>query len=101
MQEHKRQADWSFFKATPPLEALRSLLIRAAIDVLPNKLGQPVAVLMLIDVRRAHFHSPARRKVFIVLPEEAGTDKSKVGRLPRSMHGCRDAGLGDTRFAKS
>ena len=98
VQEYKRQADWSFFTATPPLEALRSLLICATIDELPNELGQPVAwteraVLMLADVRRAHFHSPARRKVFVELPEEAGTDKSKVGRLLRSMHGCLDAGV--------
>ena len=31
VQEYKRQADWSFFTATPPLEALRSLLICATI----------------------------------------------------------------------
>ena len=48
---------------------------------------------MLIDVRWAHFYSPARRKVFVELPEEAGTDKCKVGRLLRSTHGCRDAGV--------
>ena len=97
-QEYKRQADWSFFAATPPLEALRSLLICTTIGELPNELGQPVAraepvVLMLIDMCRAHFYSPARRKVFVELPEEAGTDKSNVGRLLRSMHGCRDAGV--------
>ena len=61
-------------------------------------MGQPVAwtelvVLMLMGVRRAHFHGAARRKVFVELPEEAGTDKSKVGRLLRSMYGCRDAGV--------
>ena len=33
-------------------------------------------VLMLIDVRRAHFYSPARKKVFVELPEEAGTDRA-------------------------
>ena len=64
VQDYKRQADWSFFTATP-----RSLLICATIDELPNEVGQPVAwtepvLLMLIDVRRAHFYSPARRKVF-------------------------------------
>ena len=32
VQEYKRQADWSFFTATPPLEALRSLLICATVD---------------------------------------------------------------------
>ena len=44
-------------------------------------------------MRWAHFYSAARRKVFLELPEEAGTDKSKVGRLLRSMYGCRDAGV--------
>ena len=48
---------------------------------------------MLIDVRREHFNSPARRKVFVELPEEAGTDKSKVGRLLRSIYGCPDTGV--------
>ena len=33
---------------------------------------------MLIDVRRAHFYSPARRRVFVELLEEASTDKSKI-----------------------
>ena len=56
VQEYKRQADWSFFTA--------NLLICATIDELPNGMGQPVAwtepvVLMLIDVRRAHFYSTA------------------------------------------
>ena len=50
-------------------------------------------VLMLIDVRRAHFHSAARTKVFVELPQEACADKSKVGRLLRSMYGCRDVGV--------
>ena len=98
VQDYKRQADWSFFTATPPLEALRSLLICATIDELPNEVGQPVAwtepvVLVRIDVRRAHFHSAARRKVFVELPAEADDGKGKVGRLPRSVYGCRDAGV--------
>ena len=68
MQEYKRQADWSFFPATPPLEALRSLLICKTIKEIANDVGQPVAwtepvVLMLIDVRRALFYSAARRSV--------------------------------------
>ena len=59
VQEYKRQRDWSFFTATP-LDALRSMLICATIEELPNELGQLVAwtepvVLMLIDVRRASF----------------------------------------------
>ena len=93
---------WSFFTATPPLGTLRSLLICATIEELPNDVGQLVAwsepvVFMLIDVRWAHFHSPARTKMFVELPEEAGTDKSKFGRLLKSMYGCRDAGVSQLR----
>ena len=50
-------------------------------------------VLILIDVRGAHFYSAARRKVFVELPVEACTDKSKVGRLLRRRRiklGIRD-----------
>ena len=58
--------------ATPPLEYLRRLLICATIDKLPNEMVQTVAwtepvVLMLIDLRRAHFCSAVRRKVFVEL----------------------------------
>ena len=97
VQEYKRQADGSFFTATPPVETLRSLLICATIDELPNELGQPNAwtepVVLMLIVRRAHFYSPSRRKVFVELPEEASTDESKVGLLLRSMYGCREAGV--------
>ena len=97
VQEHKRQADWSFFTACPPLEALRSLLICATAEELSNDVGQPVAwsapvVLMLIDVRQALFYSAARRKVFVELPAETCTDRRNVSRWLRSMRGCRDAG---------
>ena len=43
VQEHKRQADWSFFTATPPPEVLRSLFICTTVEELPNDVGQPVA----------------------------------------------------------
>ena len=42
VQEYRREADWSLFTATSPLEALRSLLICATIDELHNEMGQPV-----------------------------------------------------------
>ena len=93
-QEYKRQAKWSFFTATSPLEDSRILLICATIEELLNDVGQTVAwteaaVLMLTDLRRAHFYSATRRRVHMELPAEACTDESKVGRLLRSMCGCR------------
>ena len=55
-----------FCNAASPLEALRSLIC-ATIEELPNGVGQPVAstetgVLMLIDVRLAHFYIVARSR---------------------------------------
>ena len=50
--------------------------------------GTEPLVLMLIDVRWARFYRAAQRKVFVELPAEACTDKSKVGRLLRSTYGC-------------
>ena len=50
-------------------------------------------VYMQIDIRRAHFYSPARRVVHVELPSEAGMPKNKVGRLLKTMYGCRDAGV--------
>ena len=49
--------------------------------------------LSFVDVKRAHFYGKATRTVFVELPTEAGHGKSKVGRLLRSMYGCRDAGM--------
>ena len=61
-------------------------------------MGQPAAwteplVSMLTDVRWARFYRAAQRKVFVELPAEACTDKSKVGRLLRSTYGCWDTGV--------
>ena len=36
VQEYERKAEWAFFNATSPLEALRSLLICATIEELSN-----------------------------------------------------------------
>ena len=42
-------------------------------------MGQPVA-----------WTEPVILIAFVELPAEAGADESKVGRLLRSMYGCRD-----------
>ena len=43
-----------------------------------------------VDVRRAYFHAPAVRKVYVELPEE-DAQEGHVGLLMKSMHGTRDA----------
>jgi len=42
-----------------------------------------------IDIRRAYFHSPARRKVCIELPE-GDREEGMCGELNGSMYGTRD-----------
>ena len=46
--------------------------------------------LAIIDVKRAHFHSPATREIYVDLPPERA-EEGMCGRLRRSMYGTRDA----------
>ena len=43
-----------------------------------------------IGIRRAHFHSNARRHVYVQLPEE-DREEGMCGKLNRAMYGTRDA----------
>ena len=61
-----RKKDTQIGKSSQPLHRSR----------LSGARTEPV-VYMLVDVRKAYFYNLARRKEFIELPEEAGTDKSK------------------------
>ena len=49
---------------TPPLEALKVVLSEVATGTRGGK------VVALVDVRRAYFHAPARRRVFVEPPPE-------------------------------
>ena len=44
------------------------------------------------DISRAHFHSPVRRKVYIVPPGEDSSITTGCARLLRAAYGLRDAG---------
>ena len=50
-------------------------------------------VVTLVDVRRAYFHAPARRRVFVELPPEdfQGGDGHMCGLLQYRLYGVRDA----------
>ena len=50
-------------------------------------------VVALVDVRRAYFHAPARRRVFVELPPEdyQSGGEHMCGLLQYSLHGTRDA----------
>ena len=74
------------FAATPPLEALKVIL---SFTIKGNN-GE---ALMINDISRAFFHAPAKRKVYVQLPEEdrEDGDEAMCGRLNYSMYGTRDA----------
>ena len=83
------------FAATPPLEALRMMC-----SLMMSYLGQdgkPMTsrsdrkVMGFYDVSRAHFHSDARRDLFIIPPQE-DTTITGVAQLMKGMYGTRDAG---------
>ena len=46
--------------------------------------------LLFIDVSRAYFYAPARRPVYVALPQE-DFEEGMCGRLNVSMYGTRDA----------
>ena len=63
-KEYKTHARPELYASTPPLEALKVVLSEIATNKREGK------VLALVDVRRAYFYAPARRKVFVELPPE-------------------------------
>ena len=86
--EFNEFADPSIFAATPPLEAMRYVISRAA-----TVCGQEQRCVMTVDVSRAYFNAVATRDVFIEIPKEdriAG-DENKVGKLNLCLYGTRDA----------
>ena len=88
-REIKRDNRMDLFAATPPLEALK-LLISEAATVRPQKRLKKI---MVNDISRAYFYAPARRSVFIEVPEEDKDpgDGDVVGELRMSLYGTRDA----------
>ena len=83
-REIKKDGRPDLFAATPPLEALKIILSMLANSNKGEKL-------MVNDVSRAYFCAPARRQVFVELPEEDKDSGDMVGELNFSMYGTRDA----------
>ena len=90
-QEVGNGADVAFYAATPPLECKKMIFSMAVTQgvgwVEIKEEGMKVD---LIDVRRAYFHAPARRDVYIELPAE-DQEEGMCGKLNMSMYGTRDA----------
>ena len=85
-KEFNTGVDSSLFAATPPLEALKLLLGSAATGE-----GRETH-LMLSDVKRAYFHAPATRELYVEVPREDPQWKpGLLGRLRLSLYGTRDA----------
>ena len=86
--EYNLYSDPSLFAATPPLEAMRYLIHRAA----TNRKGKRHALLTM-DVKRAYFNSEVTSDIFIEIPAEDRVegDEGKVGKLRLCLYGTRDA----------
>ena len=85
--EFAHQKDDNFFAATPPLEAIRLLLSRAATGRTHGRGGRKI---LIIDARKAHLHALADRDIFVQLPPEVA-QSGMCGHLRRCLYGTRDA----------
>ena len=87
-KEFKTYADDALYASTPPLEALRLIMSKAATDDMDRQL-------MINDVRRAYFYAQATRELYVELPAEdsASGKGDMVGRLRLCLYGTRDAAL--------
>ena len=86
-KEYKTHARSELYASTTPLEALNEVLS----DVATGKRGGKVVA--LVDVRRAYFYAPARRRAFVELPpeENPASGEHMCGLLQYSFYGTRDA----------
>ena len=91
-QEINNQKREDLFAATPPLEAKKILMSLAVTEGVGYQRGnkEKGQKLDFIDVRRAYFHAPARRLVYVKLPPEEEKEGT-CGRLLKALYGTRDA----------
>ena len=74
------------FAATPPLEAMRVVVSRAALH------GHEHFGVMVNDVARAYFNARIDRLLYCELPDEdKEPGKDLIGRLELCLYGIRDA----------
>ncbi len=91
-REIKRDKREDLFAATPPLESLR-MIISICAGHQHERSPSDNNIIMTNDVKRAYFHAPATRPIFIQIPKEDREegDDDKVGQLNLSLYGTRDA----------
>ena len=93
-KDFNRGANPEMFAATPPLEALRVLLSKAATGRRGFKAQHPDddQVILIMDVSRAFFYAPVGKPTYVEVPDEEGVDKTLYcGRLNFSLYGTREA----------
>ena len=91
--------DPSLYAGTPPLEALRMVISRAATG---GARGQHKKV-MVNDVKRAYFHAKATRDIYIEIPskDRKPGEGDVVGKLELCLYGTCDAALNWQRTVKA
>ncbi len=68
-REIKTYRDDEPFAATPPLESLR-FIISICVEEQANARMSDNFVIMSNDVKRAYFYAPAKREIFVKIPDE-------------------------------
>ena len=76
------------FAATPPLESVKMLILKAARGSRNRHAG--VRKVMFLDVSKAHLYAPMLDEEFFQLPLERWTE-GKCARLTHTLHGMRTA----------
>jgi hypothetical protein len=89
-KEFRTGPDDALYASTPPLEALRIILSRAA----TTYDGSTKREIMVNDVSRAYFYAKMTRPLYIEVPaEDPNASRDKLGRLRLCLYGTRDAAL--------
>ena len=74
------------YAATPPLEMVKFLIMRAAMR---SKQGE-IRKVMFIDIGKAHLYAPIEGEVFVDLPPERA-EEGKCAKLMYTLYGLRTA----------
>ena len=93
-REIKKDQRQDLFAATPPLESLKLVMSICASHQGAMR-DEDNFVVMYNDVKRAYFYAPAKRPVYIKIPDEdfEPGDENRVGVLNLSLYGTRDAAM--------
>ena len=100
-REIRKKGIEAIFAATPPLEALRTVISQAVTHSDPNNrpTGDLRQQLLFIDIKRAYFHAavPDSQLIYVSFPPELQAlpeYRGKVGRLRKFLYGTQGAAAG-------